>query len=61
MEPLLTHSEAAKFLSISPQTLTRLGDAGEIARYRIGNQWRYKRADMDAYLERQKDAAKVAA
>ncbi len=49
-EQLWTQAATAKYLNISVQTLTRLGDAGEIARYRIGEQWRYAKADIDAYL-----------
>jgi len=61
MEPFWTSEETAKILSVDVQTLKRIGDEGKITRYRIGGQWRYAPSDVRDYLERQKQAATVAA
>lgn len=54
---LLTPSEAAAFLSISPRTLTRLTSAGELGHVRVGGQRRYELTMLIAYVTRQSRGA----
>lgn len=51
---LLTPSEAAGYLSISPRTLTRLTAMGDLPHARIGGQRRYELEALLAYVARQR-------
>jgi len=42
---------AAHHLGITPRTLYRLIDQGEIAGYRFGRVIRLRRADLDAFIQ----------
>jgi len=52
---LVTHKEAAKYLTVSPKSLFLLVKEGTIPCVRIRNSVRYEIADLDAYC----DAAKT--
>jgi type IV pilus assembly protein PilB len=52
-EELLTLIEAAQFLGISPRTLQRLLEQGSLRGSKVGRQWRFRRADLAAYLNRE--------
>ena len=47
----LSTAEAAKFLGITPRTLYRFIDEGQIAGYRFGRVIRLKQDDVDAFIE----------
>lgn len=47
----LSTADAAKALGITPRTLYRFIDQGELAAYRFGRVIRVKRADIDAFIE----------
>ena len=51
-EELLTLDEAVKFLGTSKPTLYRLLGQDEIKGLKVGRQWRFRRADLTAYMER---------
>lgn len=46
-----TKDEAAAYLNISTVTLLRLVRAGEVPHTRVGRSLRFRKADLDAYLE----------
>lgn len=48
---LLSATEAAKYLAISPRSLSELAKRGEITRRYIGNRPKYEREDLDAYID----------
>ena len=50
-EKLLTLTQAADFLKISKPTIYRLLDSGKIKGRKAGNQWRFKKEDLLAYLD----------
>lgn len=43
--------EAARYLGITPRTLYRLIDEGQVAAYKMGRVIRLKASDLDAFLE----------
>ena len=43
--------KAARYLGITDPTLYRLVDAGQVVGYKIGRVLRFKRDDLDAFLE----------
>jgi len=51
-DELLTLTEALEFLGISRPTMYRLLDRGEVKGLKVGSQWRFRQADLAAYLER---------
>ncbi len=54
MEPLLTTDEVAAWLRVEVVTVRRLIGRGELPAYRIGNEYRFKASDLEAFLERQR-------
>jgi excisionase family DNA binding protein len=55
--PFLTTEEVLACLKVDPRTIYRLIKAGELPAVRIGRQWRFRRADLDAWIDRQRTAA----
>jgi len=50
-ESLLTLREAAAVLRLNPRTVREYVRRGEIEARIIGKQWRFRRADIDAFFE----------
>jgi len=48
---LLTLREAAEVLRLHPRTVREYVKRGEIKGRIIGKQWRFRRADLDAFFE----------
>ena len=47
----LSANEAGNLLGVTGKTVIRMVEKGEITGYRVGNVWRFKRNDIEAYLE----------
>jgi len=45
--------EAAKMLGVTARTVTRLAERGEIPGFRVGRLWKFRRRDIQEYIERQ--------
>ena len=45
--------EAAKMLGVTGRTVTRLAERGEIPGFRVGRLWKFRRSDIQKYIERQ--------
>lgn len=54
MEELLTLEELAKYLKISKHTLYKMLERGKIPAFKIANQWRFKKSDIDKWIEQQR-------
>lgn len=52
---LLPQKAAAKYIGVSITTLWRLRKLGEIKIVRIGNKANVRKADLDAFVQRQYD------
>jgi excisionase family DNA binding protein len=50
----LTTEEVLDYLKVNPRTIYRLIRTGELPAVRIGRLWRFKRTDVDDWLERQR-------
>ena len=50
-DKLLTIGEAAEVLQLNPRTLREYVKRGELQGRIIGGQWRFRRADLDAFVE----------
>jgi excisionase family DNA binding protein len=53
-ETFLTTEEVLDYLHVNLRTVYRLIKAGKIPAVRVGRQWRFKRADLDAWLDGQR-------
>ena len=57
----LTTEEVLAYLNVTPRTIYRLIRTGELPAIRIGRQWRFRRSDLDAFLDRQQASVTVSA
>jgi excisionase family DNA binding protein len=53
-EAFLTTEEVLEYLQVNLRTVYRLIKAGKIPAVRVGRQWRFRRRDIDAWLESQR-------
>ena len=53
-ESFLTTDEVLEYLQVNLRTVYRLIKAGKIPAVRVGRQWRFRRRDIDAWLESQR-------
>lgn len=53
-EGFLTTEEVLAYLQVNLRTVYRLIDAGKLPAVRVGRQWRFRRRDIDAWLEGQR-------
>ena len=53
----LTTEEVLTYLKVTPRTIYRLIRTGELPAVRIGRQWRFRRHDLDSWLDRQQHSA----
>jgi excisionase family DNA binding protein len=51
---ILDADEVAKLLRLNEQTVKRLANRGELPGFKIGGRWRFKRQDIENYIEEQK-------
>lgn len=49
----LTTKQVLKYLQINLRTVYRLIQAGQLPAVRVGRQWRFRKSDIDTWLERQ--------
>lgn len=61
MDHALTVKDVAVLLQVDEKTIYRLTRRGELPGFKVAGAWRFRRADMDAWVERQKTAAVTAA
>ena len=53
-DTFLTTEEVLDYLQVNLRTVYRLIKAGKIPAVRVGRQWRFKREDLDAWLDSQR-------
>ncbi len=60
-EAFLTTDEVLAYLQVNLRTVYRLIDAGKLPAVRVGRQWRFRRKDIDAWLDQRQPASPPAA
>jgi excisionase family DNA binding protein len=60
-DSFLTTEEVLEYLQVNLRTVYRLIKAGKIPAVRVGRQWRFRKRDIDAWLESQRPRAGRAA
>ena len=48
---IMTGHEVAEYLKINPETVQRLAKRGDLPGFRLGSDWRFRRADIDRWVE----------
>ncbi len=56
-EAFLTTEEVLEYLQVNLRTVYRLIKAGKIPAVRVGRQWRFRKGDIDAWLDNQRPRA----
>ncbi len=54
-DQILTLKEVAAYLKLTDKTAYRLASEGKLPGFKVGGSWRFKRADLEAWIEEQKD------
>jgi excisionase family DNA binding protein len=53
-DEVLTLQEVAALLKIAERTAYMMVQRGDLPGFKVGGQWRFKRTDIDAWMEAQK-------
>src|SRR5436309_9769866 len=60
-DTFLTTEEVLAYLQVNLRTVYRLIKAGKIPAVRVGRQWRFRKRDIDAWLDSSRPASRGAA
>jgi excisionase family DNA binding protein len=55
-EEVMDAKQVAELLKVGYRTVVRMADRGELPAFKVGDLWRFRKADIDAYIQRQVDA-----
>ena len=55
---ILSTKEASALLRVNSVRVRELAEAGEIPGFRVGKNWRYRRSDLVAWVDRQVEASR---
>lgn len=59
MQKLMTLGEVADYLRLSKDTVYRMASGGRMPASKVGNQWRFRRDDVDVWLEKHKNVTRA--
>jgi excisionase family DNA binding protein len=57
-EPAMTVRDVAGYLNVDEKTVYRLAKRGELPGFKVAGSGRFKRSDLDGWIDRQKQAAR---
>ncbi len=52
--PAITVREVASYLNVDAKTVYRLANRGELPGFKVAGTWRFKRDDIDGWIDEQK-------
>ncbi len=52
-EEILEVKDVAKILKVSTRTVIRLAERDELVAFKVGDLWRFRRSDVEDYIQRQ--------
>lgn len=55
-DEILTLPEVATLLKVAQKTVYSMAQKGQIPAFKVGGQWRFKRIDIDQWIEQRKAA-----
>lgn len=53
-DEILTIQEVATYLKLNEKTAYRLASEGKLPGFKVGGSWRFKRVDLEKWIEEQK-------
>lgn len=53
IDDVLDAKEVAKILKVHQRTVIRLAERGELKAFRVGDLWRFRRVDVEEFINRQ--------
>ncbi|EHY0954113.1 helix-turn-helix domain-containing protein [Vibrio cholerae] len=56
-DQILTLQEVAEYLKLAEKTAYRLAAEGKLPGFKVGGAWRFKREDLEAWIEEQKKSS----
>lgn len=57
-DEILTIKEIAEYLKLNEKTAYRLASEGKLPGFKVGGSWRFKRVDLEKWIEEQKKCQK---
>jgi len=57
-DEILTLKEVAKYLKLAEKTAYRLTAEGRLPGFKVGGSWRFRKADIEKWIEKSKTGAK---
>ena len=54
LEPAMTVRQVADYLNVVPKVVYRLVQQGDLPGFKVAGTWRFKRSDIDSWIEVQK-------
>lgn len=57
-EALMDTAAVAKYLKMHAKTIVSMVERGELKAYKVGRHWRYRKSDVDAFLEERQNIPK---
>ncbi|WP_444924908.1 methylation-associated defense system helix-turn-helix domain-containing protein MAD1 [Microbulbifer sp. DLAB2-AF] len=57
-DQILTLKEVAEYLKLAEKTAYKLAAAGKLPGFKVGGSWRFKREDIEYWIEEQKNLSK---
>ena len=57
-DPILTLPEVAVLLKVAEKTVYTMAQTGQITAFKVRGQWRFKRDDIERWIDEQKAAIK---
>jgi len=55
---ILTLKEVAEYLKLAEKTAYRLAAAGKLPGFKVGGSWRFKKSDIESWIEESKKKQK---
>ena len=55
-DEILTLPEVAQLLKVADKTVYTMAQQGQLPAFKVRGQWRFKRLDIDRWIEQQKSA-----
>lgn len=59
-DEILTVSEVAQLLKVAEKTVYTMAQKEQLPAFKVGGQWRFKRIDLDQWIEQQKSVRHAA-
>lgn len=56
---ILTLKQVADFLKVTERTIYRLAAAKKIPAFKVGGTWRFSRAEINQWIQRQQESGKA--